>query len=281
MLSRLLPHAAVAALIISSAAMAQTAPAPQDDPVVARVNGAELHRSDVLAAQKSLPAQMQQLPIEQIYTPLLDQLVTGTLISEAGRQDHLADDPEVKRRLARLEDRVIQEVWVSRIVEKAATDEVLHQRYEQFVKDHPRKEEVSARHILVEKEDDAKAIIAALDKGADFATLAKEKSTDPAKDNGGDLGFFSREDMVPEFADAAFKLQKGEYTKTPVHSQFGWHVIKVEDRRTAAPPSFEDSKQQLTNELAREVIGAKIKDLRSGAKIEMFALDGSPLPAKN
>ena len=140
---------------------------------------------------------------------------------------------------------------------------------------------MSARHILVEKEDDAKAIIAALDKGADFATLAKEKSTDPAKDNGGDLGFFSREDMVPEFADAAFKLQKGEYTKTPVHSQFGWHVIKVEDRRTAAPPSFEDSKQQLTNELAREVIGAKIKDLRSGAKIEMFALDGSPLPAKN
>src|SRR6516225_7080342 len=120
MLWRLLTHAATAVLIVGSAAMAQTAPAPQDDPVVARVNGAELHRSDVLAAQKSLPAQMQQLPIEEIYTPLLDQLVTGTLISEAGRQNHLADDPEVKRRLVRLEDRVIQEVWVSRIVEKAA-----------------------------------------------------------------------------------------------------------------------------------------------------------------
>jgi peptidyl-prolyl cis-trans isomerase C len=281
MLSRLLSHAAVAALVFASAAAAQTAPAAEGDPVVARVNGAELHRSDVAAAQKSLPAQMQQMPLEQIYTPLLDQLVTGQLISEAGRKDHLADDPEVKRRLARLEDRVIQEVWVNRVVEAAATDEVLHKRYDQFVKDHPPKEEVSARHILVEKEEEAKAVIASLDKGADFAALAKEKSTDPAKDNGGDLGFFSREDMVPEFSEAAFNLKKGEYTKTPVHSQFGWHVIKVEDRRTAAPPSFEDSKGQMTNELARQVIGDKIKDLRSGAKIEMFAIDGSPLPAKN
>jgi peptidyl-prolyl cis-trans isomerase C len=271
---------ATAVLLVAAAASAQTTPAPTD-PVVARVNGVELHRSDVLGAQKSLPAQMQQMPIEQIYTPLLDQLVTGALITAAGRQAKLADDPEVKKRTARAQDRAIQEVYVNGVVEKAATDDVLHKRYEQFVKDHPPKEEVSARHILVEKEDQAKAVIAELNKGADFATLAKEKSTDPAKDNGGDLGYFSRADMVPEFADAAFKLKKGEYTKEPVHSQFGWHVIKLEDRREAPAPTFEESKDEMTNEIAREVVGDKIKELRGNAKIEMFALDGSPLQGKN
>jgi peptidyl-prolyl cis-trans isomerase C len=280
---RSLSYAVAALLLAASAASAQTTPitAAADDPVVARVNGVELHRSDVTAAQRALPAQMQQMPIEQIYTPLLDQLVTGMLITEAGRKDKLADDPEVKQRVARAEDRAIQEVYVNRVVEKAATDQILHKQYEQFVKEHPPKEEVSARHILLAKEEDAKAVIAELNKGADFATLAKERSTDPAKDTGGDLGYFSRGDMVPEFADAAFKLKKGEYTKEPVKTQFGWHVIKVEDRRTAPPPSFEDSKEELTNEVARGVIGDKIKELRSAAKVETFAMDGTPLPAKN
>jgi peptidyl-prolyl cis-trans isomerase C len=303
MFLRLLPHAAAALVLAASAATAQTAiaqttpsqttpsqttpsqstatPQTGGDPVVARVDGTELHRSDVLAAQKSLPQQMQQMPIEQIFSPLVDQLVTGLLITEAGRKDKLADDPEVKKKMARLEDRAIQEVYINRMIEKAASDDELHKRYDQFVKDHPPKEEVSARHILVDKEEEAKAIIADLDKGADFAALAKQKSTDPGKDNGGDLGFFKREDMVPEFSEAAFKLKKGEYTKQPVHSQFGWHVIMVEDRRLGAPPSFEEAKAELTNEVAREVVGERIKELRSGAKIETFAIDGSPLPAKN
>jgi peptidyl-prolyl cis-trans isomerase C len=283
MFFRSLPYLAAALLLAASAASAQTTPitAAADDPVVARVNGVELHRSDVIAAQRSLPAQMQQMPIEQIYTPLLDQLVTGMLITEAGRKDKLADDPEVKKRMARAEDRAIQEVYVNHVVEKAATDQALHKQYDEFLKEHPPKEEVSARHILLAKEEDAKAVIAELDKGADFATLAKERSTDPAKDSGGDLGYFSRGDMVPEFADAAFKLKKGEYTKEPVKTQFGWHVIKVEDRRTAPPPTFEESKEELTNEVARGVIGDKIKELRSSAKIETFAMDGTKLPAKN
>jgi peptidyl-prolyl cis-trans isomerase C len=160
-----------------------------------------------------------------------------------------------------------------------ATDAKLHEQYDKFLKEQPAKEEVSARHILVPSEDEAKAVIAELNKGADFATLAKQKSTDPAKDTGGDLGFFSRDAMVPEFADAAFKLGKGEYTKTPVHTQFGWHVIKVDDRRTAAPPSFEESKDELTSEVARDIITAKLKALRDGAKVETFPFDGSP-PAK-
>jgi peptidyl-prolyl cis-trans isomerase C len=273
---------ALGLLLVTTSLSAQPAPTakPGDDPVVARVNGRELHRSDVELAQRSLPEQYQQAPLPQIYPMLLEQLVGGTLIAEAGRKDKLADDPEVKQRLARLEDRVIQEIYIKRAVAAAATDAKLHEQYDKFIKAQPGSEEVSARHILVASEDEAKAIIVDLGKGADFATLAKQKSTDPAKDTGGDLGYFTRDSMVPEFADAAFKLGKGEYTKTPVHTQFGWHVIKVEDRRTAPPPSFEDSKDELTNEVAREVIGAKIKALKDGAKVETFALDGSPMPAK-
>jgi peptidyl-prolyl cis-trans isomerase C len=278
MTARLVTYAAATLLLAATTAAAQNA---ADDPVAARVNGTEIHRSDVVAAKKSLPAQVQQMPLEQIYAALVDQLVTGALIADAGRKDHLAEDAEVKKRTARLEDRVIQEVYINRMVEKAATDEALHKRYDRFVHDHPAKEEVSARHILVEKEEDAKAVIAQLDKGADFAAIAKEKSMDPAKDNGGDLGFFSRDEMVPEFAAVAFALGKGEYTKQPVHTQFGWHVIKVEDKRTAAAPSFEESKEEMTNELAREVIGDKIKELRGAAKVETFAFDGTPLPPKN
>jgi peptidyl-prolyl cis-trans isomerase C len=271
---------ALGLLLATPPLSAQPAPAKTDDPVVARVNGHELHRSDVEMAQRSMPEQYQQVPLPQIYPMLLDQLVGGMLIAEAGRKDKLADDPEVKQRLARLEDRVIQEIYIKRAVQAAATDAKLHEQYDKFVKAQPGNEEISARHILVATEDEAKAIIVDLGKGADFASLAKQKSTDPAKDTGGDLGYFTRDSMVPEFSEAAFKLGKGEYTKTPVHTQFGWHVIKVEDRRTAPPPSFEDSKDELTNEVAREVITAKIKALKDGAKVETFALDGSPMPAK-
>jgi peptidyl-prolyl cis-trans isomerase C len=267
---------AAAILMLGGAALA----APADDPVVARVDGAEVHRSDVAAAQRQLPEQYQHVPIEQIYPQLLNQVVTGRLLAAAGRKAKLADDPEVKKRLADAQDRIIQDVYINRAVEAGVTDAKLHEQYEKFLKEQKPKEEVSARHILVATEDEAKAIIAQLDKGADFATLAKEKSTDPAKDTGGDLGFFARDGMVPEFADAAFKLGKGEYTKTPVHTSYGWHVIKLDDRRTAPPPSFEESKDELTSELARSIIMDKVKALHDAAKVETFAIDGSPLPAK-
>jgi peptidyl-prolyl cis-trans isomerase C len=266
---------AAAILMLGGAALAAP-PAPADDPVVARVNGAEVHRSEVAAAQRLLPEEYQQVPLEQIYPQLLNQVVTGRLLAEAGRKAKLADDPEVKKRTAQAQDRIIQDVYINRAVEAGMSDAKLHELYDK----QPAKEEVSARHILVGSEDEAKAIIAQLDKGADFATLAKEKSTDPAKDTGGDLGFFSRDGMVPEFADAAFKLGKGEYTKTPVHTSYGWHIIKLDDRRTTPKPSFEESKDELTGELARSIVMDKAKALRDAAKIETFALDGSPLPAK-
>jgi peptidyl-prolyl cis-trans isomerase C len=252
---------------------------PLGNPVVARVDGVELHLSDVQAAQQTLPPQAQKLPLEQIYPMLLDRLVDGALITEAGRKEHLEQDPDVQSRLKRYEDRLIQEAYLNRAIKQAETDDSLKTRYQKLLKEKPAQEEVHARHILVGSEEEAKSIIAQLDKGADFTALAKKHSTDPSAQDGGDLGYFGHDDMVKEFADAAFALPVGQYTKTPVKTEFGWHVIKVEDRRTGKPPSFEEAQDQLRQDLARDIIEAKLQELRGAAKIEEFGLDGKPLPA--
>jgi peptidyl-prolyl cis-trans isomerase C len=246
--------------------------------VVARVDGTELHLSDVEAAQQSLPPQAQKLPLDRIYPVLLDRMVDGVLVTEAGRKEHLGQDPDVQGRLKRYEDRLIQEAYLSRAIKSAETDDRLKARYETFIKEKTGQDEVHARHILVKTEAEAKSIISELDNGADFAELAKKYSTDPGASSGGDLGYFGRGNMVKEFADAAFALPQGQYTKTPVKSEFGWHVIKAEDHRAGKPPSFEEARQEVGQLVAHDVVEAKLKELRSVAKIETFGLDGKPLP---
>jgi peptidyl-prolyl cis-trans isomerase C len=192
----------------------------------------------------------------------------------------VTDDPAFKKRMAFVEDQVLQDFWIQREVARKVTQEKLQQRYEERLKSMPAEEEVHARHILVSTEDEAKAIIAELKKGAAFDKLAKEKSTDKASGaEGGDLGWFKKSDMVKEFADAAFALKKDELTETPVKTQFGYHVIKVEDRRKAPPPAFEELADQLREEMAREAVTAQLDQLRSGAKIEKFNMDGSKVEA--
>jgi peptidyl-prolyl cis-trans isomerase C len=254
-------------------------PLPPPNTVVARVDGTELHLSDLEAAQQNLPPQAQKLPLEQIYPMLLDRLVDGALITEAGRKEHLEQDPELQVRLKRYEDRLIQEAYLNQAIKAAETEDQLKARYQTFAKDTAGREEVHAQHILVKTEDEAKSVIAELDKGADFGELAKKYSTDPSASSGGDLGYFGHDDMVKAFTDAAFALSPGRYSKTPVKTEFGWHVIKVEDRRAGKPPSFEEAREQLSRELAHEIIDAKLQNLRGAAKIEEFGLDGKPLPA--
>jgi peptidyl-prolyl cis-trans isomerase C len=254
-------------------------PLPPPNTVVARVDGTELHLSDVEAAQQNLPPQAQKLPLEQIYPMLLDRLVDGALITEAGRKEHLEQDPELQVRLKRYEDRLIQEAYLNQAIKAAETEDQLKARYQTFAKDTAGREEVHAQHILVKTEDEAKSVIAELDKGADFGELAKKYSTDPSASSGGDLGYFGHDDMVKAFTDAAFALSPGRYSKTPVKTEFGWHVIKVEDRRAGKPPSFEEAREQLSRDLAHEIIDAKLQNLRGAAKIEEFGLDGKPLPA--
>jgi peptidyl-prolyl cis-trans isomerase C len=267
--------ALLAAPVWAQAAKPAKSPAA-GDPVVARVNGADIHRSDVIEMMHNLPPQLQQQPPEKVYPLVLDQIVSTMLVSQAGRKSKLQDDPGVKKRVALAQDQIIADAYVQRFIEKNVTDQKLHARYDKFVKEAPPREEVKARHILVATEDEAKAVVTELKGGADFAKVASEKTTDPAgKTSGGDLGYFTKDQMVPEFAEAAFKLKNGEFTDTPVKSQFGWHVIKVEDRRTAKPPAFEQVKPQLTNQVSRELVGEKVKELKTAAKIEVYNADGS------
>ena len=271
--------ALAAVLVIVTPATAQTATpaaAAAQDPVVARVNGNEIHRSQVLAARQMLPAQVQQIPFEQVYPQLLETMVTNMLASQAGRKQKLADDPEVKRQLQFAQDQIIEEVYLRRYVIGAITDDKVKARYEQFVKEQKPQDQVNAKHVLLKTEDEAKAVIDDLKKGGDFAAIAKEKSNDPGtKATGGDLGWFTKDEMVPEFADAAFKLQKGQYTETPVKTQFGYHVILLVDRRTAPAPTMVEARPQVMALLQRELLEQKVKELRAGAKIEVYNLDGS------
>lgn len=258
---------------------AVTPPAPPADPstvVVAIVNGQNVTLADVQAAHAALPTQYRQLPLQLIFPQLLDQVIDGKLVTAEGRKANLQNDPDVKKRLAQAEDQLIQQAYLLKEIDKKITPEALKARYDKFVKETPPEEEVHARHILVKTEDEAKKIIAELAKGGDFAKIAKEKSTDTASGpQGGDLGFFKKGEMVAEFADAAFAMKKGEVSKTPVKTQFGYHIIKVEDRRTAPPPKFEEVEDQLRSDMSREIVTAMLDDLHKNAKIERFNMDGS------
>ncbi|MCW5751452.1 MAG: peptidylprolyl isomerase [Alphaproteobacteria bacterium] len=260
-------------------ALAQGQAAPAEDPVVARVNGSEILRSEVLAAIEALPQQYRQLPMPVLYNGMLTQLIDRKLLSQAAVQAKLREDAEVKRRMVQAEERVLQEVFVTREVEKGLTDAKIKSRYDQLVKEQPPQEEIRARHILVDDEAKANRLVAELKKGTDFAKLAKDNSSGPSAASGGDLGFFTKEQMVPEFSEAAFALKAGSYTEKPVKTQFGWHVIKVEERRTAPPPAIEEMRDDIRRELAQEMIGEMVGGLRSKAKIERFDETGKPQPA--
>ena len=261
------------------AASAPATPAAPADPVVARVNGEELHKSDVSRMVSQLPPQVQQMPIEMIYPAVIDQLISGKLVSSAGYKAGLADSAEVKDEIKRAEERAVQRAYIQKEVKARITPDELQKAYQEFLKENPAQEEVRAAHILVEKEDEAKSIIAQLNKGADFAKLAKEKSKDAAAAaQGGDLGYFTKDTMVEPFANAAFAMKPGEISKEPVKTQFGYHVIKVEDKRTQPQPTLDEVKPQLEQELSKNIVTALVDELRGKAKIETFQLDGSPMP---
>ena|SRR5690348_878946 len=251
------------------------------DPVVAIVNGQKIHLSELEVAKQSLPQQYRNMPMTAIYPALLDRIVDSKLVEQDGRKHKVTEDPAFKKRMAFVEEQVIQDFWLQKEIAAKVTPERLKQVYQERLKTMPAEEEVHARHILVATEAEAKAIIADLKKGADFDKLAREKSTDKASGaEGGDLGWFKKTDMVKEFADAAFALKKGALTDQPVKTQFGYHVIQVEDRRQAPPPSFEEMSDQIRQDLARETVTAMLNQLRGNAKIEKFNVDGTkPAPA--
>lgn len=268
-LGRNTPVAAFA-LLVALAPYAVAAAEQSEDPLLATVNGEEIHKSDAMRALGRIPPQMRQLPEEQLLPSLVNIMIDTRLLADKAEKEGLPDDPEVAAQLNFARNVVLEQMLLNRYLEEHINEETLRERYDELVKNTADREQVHARHILVEDEETAKEVIAKLDEGADFAELAEEMSTGPSGGSGGDLGYFSRDDMIPAFADAAFALEPGSYTKTPVKTEFGWHVIKVEDRKTADPPSFEQVEDQLRQEVARELRAKYVEGLRADAEIEKF-----------
>jgi len=262
--------------VIGGSVLCGVAWAQDKDVVVARVNGVDIRESDIAFAEEEIGGNMPAIPPEQKRDYLINYLVDVTVLSQAAEKQKLEDRPDVKHRLAFDHNRLLMEALLQDAGKAALSDEAEHKLYDEAIKQVKAEEEVHARHILVVSEDEAKAILAQLKGGADFVALAKEKSKDPGSaESGGDLGYFTKEQMVPEFAEVAFKLGKGQVSD-PVKTQFGWHIIKVEDRRTKPTPTFEQVKPQIDNYIAHRAQAELVENLRKSANVER--LDKPPTP---
>jgi peptidyl-prolyl cis-trans isomerase C len=271
---RIIVLAATAALLLIAPALSgcsknssSEVSASEPDPVMARVNGVDIKQSDLALAEEDVGADIQAASPDAKRDHLISYLADIIMVTQAADSRKVADNPDFKRRLAFLRNKLLMGFELQEEAKSAISDEALHQTYDDAVKSAGGQEEVRARHILVENEDEAKAILDQLKGGGDFAALAKEKSKDPGAAEGGDLGYFTKDQMVPEFAEVAFKMYPGQLSN-PVKTQFGWHIIKVEDKRTKQPPEFEKVKDQIEAFLTRKAQTEFIAKLRQSAKVE-------------
>jgi peptidyl-prolyl cis-trans isomerase C len=276
------------------AAPASPAPAPAlqtpADGILARVQGVEIRQADLDAAEEDIGGQATaQMNPEQKREYLLSFVIDLTLAAKAAEQRNVQSGPDFARKLAYYRNKLLVETLLNSETASRVNETEMRKIYDEQRARVTPEDEVRARHILVESEDEAKALIAQLRGGADFATIAKEKSKDPGgAANGGDLGFFSKAQMVPEFAEAAFAMQAGQLSEAPVKTQFGWHIIKVEERRQRPIPSFEQVRGQIEDFLTRRVQADLVQRLRAEAQVERFVqpprpatptLPGAPAPA--
>jgi peptidyl-prolyl cis-trans isomerase C len=272
---------------LSLAMVLLAGPARADDKVLAKVNGAEIKQSDLAMAEEELAPSLAQMDPATKDENVLSFLIDMKIVAKAAEDEKIADTDEFKKRLTFTRNRLLMDSLLAAKGKAATTDDAMKKVYEEASKQISGEQEVHARHILVETEDEAKAVKAELDKGADFAELAKKKSKDPGASDGGDLGFFTKEQMVPEFSEVAFKLEPGKISD-PVKSQFGWHIIKVEEKRNRKPPEFDQVKAQIETYVTRKAQADYVGKLRESAKIERTdqaaatpapAAGGAPAPA--
>ena len=266
----MLRYKKIAAVAFAATILLQTPVLAQEDNVVAKVGNLEIRQSELDLAITNLDPQLAQLPEEQRRVAALSGAIDVKLLVEGATKEGLDKTADFEKRLAFIKDRELHNVYFRKHVVDAITAEEVKARYEKEIAALPQEEEVSARHILVATEDEAKAVIAELDGGKAFEDVAKEKSTDSNKDAGGDLGWFGKGRMVPEFEAAAFALEKGAYTKTPVQTQFGFHVIKLEDKRIAPPPAFDLVEQQVRQLVMRDKYIAVIEAAKAAQKVEIL-----------
>jgi peptidyl-prolyl cis-trans isomerase C len=268
--SRAMRLAAVTALGFGLLAVASLpTPALAQDATVATINGATITETDLTSAMEEFEQQLARVPEAERKKVTLERIIDMRIIAQAAAKDGLDKDPTVLRRLESIRVQLLTSEYVRKKVEAAITDDDLKARYEKEMAAYTAPEEVKASHILVETKEQADEVMKELAAGKAFADIAKEKSIDPgSKENGGDLGYFQRGQMVPEFEQAAFGLEKGAVTKEPVQTQFGFHIIKQEDKRAGEKPAFDAVKDQVREVVAAEKFREALAALRKDAKID-------------
>ena len=255
--------------VLTAVCLASTMALANDQISVGTVNGKDIWLDDVLQAAERLPEEFQQTPLENYYAQLVDDIIDSRLAATAARNDGFDQKPEIADAMKMAANRVLAESWLAEKVRADVTETAIQNAYDKFAADTASRQQVTASHILLETEADAKAVIAALQDGGDFAALAKEKSTGPSGPNGGALGTFGRGQMVPAFETAAFDLAVGSYSDTPVQTQFGWHVIKVDGKDIVPAPDLESMRAQLSNNLSTQALGRLLEELRASQDIQL------------
>jgi peptidyl-prolyl cis-trans isomerase C len=262
-----------AALPFTASAEDKPMQAAAPDKVVATIDGKPITEGDLAVAESEIGGDMGTMPAAQKRISLLEFLIDNQLFAEASEAEKLDQGADFQTRLNYLKRRALREIYFDKVIKTSVSEAEARKIYDDQVKLLKPEEEVSARHILVDTEAEAKSLKDQIDKGADFAQLAKEKSKDPgSKDDGGNLGYFGHGQMVPQFEEVVFKLQKGQVSD-PVKTQFGWHLVKLEDRRTKNPPAFEIVKDRIMQSLLLKKAQETAVALRAKSKIEIIDPD--------
>lgn len=268
MQSRYIALAMMGALVLG----ASQAKAEGKDGVAAVVNGEKITVAELRQAYNENPSIKEKVSFNDFYGKALEVFINGKLVYQEAQKAKIEESPEYKKQLALAKEELARKIYLEQQVDKKITKDQINKVYDEYKKSFKAEKEVKAKHILVDSEAKAKEVIAKLNKGGDFDKLAKEYSKEPAE-----LGYFTKNVMVPEFADSAFKLKKGEYTKTPVKTQFGYHVIEVEDIRDAKAQPLKKIEPQLKAMMTQGAIANVFEEVNANAKIQRYDLKGQPM----
>jgi peptidyl-prolyl cis-trans isomerase C len=253
------------------------APKGTPDPVVGSVEGHLIYLSDLAQASQTLPPNLRGMPFETLYPVLLDRMIDHEALVMMARRHGLEETKAVQKQIQQSTEQILEGAYLGSVAAPQVTEQAIRALYDRQYANRPATEEVHARHILVTTEAEADKVLDDLNHGGDFAAIARVVSKDPDASKGGDLGFFRRDQVWPGFADVAFSLQPGQVAPKPIHNEFGWHVIKVEERRLVAPPTYADIHDQLRQQLLAGVVQKTIADARKSLTIHSYNLDGSEM----
>lgn len=261
-----------AIVILVAGAVTYKVCAEKNNGIAAIVNGEQITVAEIQEAYDQNPQLQAQVSFNEFYNRALDVMVNGKLVLQAATAANIQASPEYQKQLATVQEDLARKVYIDQQVNAQVTDEAAKKVYDDYVASFKSEKEIKAKHILVDDESAAKEVIKQLNKKASFDDLAKEYSKDQA-----DLGYFTAQMMVPEFSEAAFSMEKGSYSKEPVKTEFGYHVILVEDIRDTKPLSYEMIESQVKANLAQQAVGKVLENLTSSAQIEKFDLDGKKI----